>query len=62
VAAAIATGITFDFVASCVGKARIALMENNMCYFPKGYPPPPGAEFVPKPHANEVVVFEDFLL
>jgi hypothetical protein len=35
-AMAVAAGITFDFSAFGVGKVRIALMENNTCYFLKG--------------------------
>jgi hypothetical protein len=37
VVAAAAAGITFNFEASCVGKAHITSMENNSRYFPKGY-------------------------
>jgi hypothetical protein len=63
VAAVIATTrITFDLGISGVGKARITSMENNDCYFPKGYYRPSGAESVPEPWANEVVVFEDFFI
>jgi hypothetical protein len=36
-ARATTVGITYDFGVFGVGKACIASMENNTCYFPKGY-------------------------
>jgi hypothetical protein len=44
-----AAGITYDFGASNIKKARIGSMENYARYFPKGYDRAPGVESVPKP-------------
>jgi hypothetical protein len=60
VAALAAAGITYDFGASNIKKARIGSMENYARYFPKGYDRAPGVELVPEPRANEAFVFEDF--
>jgi hypothetical protein len=43
-----------------VTKARLTSLESFTHYIPKGYAPPPGAESVPDPQEDEVVVFEDF--
>jgi hypothetical protein len=43
-----------------MGKACITSLESNARYFPQGYYRALGAESVPKPQTNEVVVFEDF--
>jgi hypothetical protein len=61
-APATTAGITFDFGASGVRKARITSMENNTRYFLKGYCWPSGVESVPMRRVNDVVVFEDFFL
>jgi hypothetical protein len=61
VAAALAE-INYDFGLLGVMKAHVGSMENYARYFPKGYGRAPGVEFVPEPHANEVVIFEDFSL
>jgi hypothetical protein len=41
-------------------KTHIRSLRNHGHYFPKGYAQPPGAESVPKPQADEAIVFEDF--
>jgi hypothetical protein len=35
-------------------------LETNAWYFPKGYCRAPSSKSVPKPQANEAVVFKDF--
>jgi hypothetical protein len=41
-------------------KPHLGSLENYAHYFPKGYGRPRGVDYVPGPHANEAVVFEDF--
>jgi hypothetical protein len=41
-------------------KPHLRSLENYAHYFPKGYGRPRGVDYVPGPHANEAVVFEDF--
>jgi hypothetical protein len=60
--AAAAAGITFNFYHSNVGMTRVMTLESNAQYFLKGYYQAPGTKMIPKPHANEVVVFEDFFV
>jgi hypothetical protein len=43
-------------------KARIGSIENYTCSFPKGYGRALGTESVSESHANEAIVYEDFLL
>jgi hypothetical protein len=59
-AAATLARISYNFGQSTVRKTCLTSMESYAHYFPKGYRRPPGAEYVPEPRANEVVVFEDF--
>jgi hypothetical protein len=56
--AAAAVGITFDFVLSNMGKARITSLETCACYFLKGYCWPSGTKMVLEPWANEAMFFE----
>jgi hypothetical protein len=37
-------------------------MESFTHYFPKGYGRPSGAQFIPEPRANEVVIFDDIFI
>jgi hypothetical protein len=53
-------GISYDFGKSGVTKVHIASLEGVAHYFLKGYGRTPGAESVPDPVENEVVVFKDF--
>jgi orotate phosphoribosyltransferase len=60
VVAASLTGITYDFGPPGIMKACITSMENYAHCFPKGHGLTLGVESGTEPHANKVVVFEDF--